>query len=382
MEIERVMKPHELSEKKFTKKELVEMWKRPVERQYNIALTKMMECINETKGDITLCISGGKDSSLLADMYCDLISQSPYKDIPVKLAFANTTNETSAILNHVYGTIDYLIDKYGVSIDFQEVKPPNNLTWAKFVLENGLPLISKTQAKAIRYIKRDMARTGCDYETVLKYANQTMKSVNELRDIGFSDSGIISLTGYRTSKGEFGKMFMASKIWLPMANCSEDITEQCCVKIKEAALNSLPGTNVMSGEQASESRMRESVYLKTGCNIRLPNGEYKSKPFGAMTKDGILFALKYRGTPICSDYGEIVKDENGCYRCTKAQRTGCALCGFGCQYDTERFVRLQETEPAKVNFAFKPKSQGGAGYKEAIEYMNEYCGTKVVIPEV
>ena len=101
-----------------------------------------------------------------------------------------------------------------------------------------------------------------------------------------------------------------------------------------------------------------------------------------MTKDGILFALKYRGTPICSDYGEIVKDENGCYRCTKAQRTGCALCGFGCQYDTERFVRLQETEPAKVNFAFKPKSQGGAGYKEAIEYMNEYCGTKVVIPEV
>ena len=137
----------------------------------------------------------------------------------------------------------------------------------------------------------------------------------------------------------------------------------------------------MTGEQASESKMREEAYLKTGCNIRLPNGEYKSKPFGAMTRDGVLFALKYRNTPICSDYGEIVKDENG-YRCTKAQRTGCALCGFGCQYDIERFVRLQETEPAKVNFAFKPKSIGGAGFKEAIEYMNEYCGTKVVIPKI
>ena len=83
-----------MNEKIFTKKDLTEMWKRPVERQYNIALTKMMECINETKGDITLCVSGGKDSTLLADMYCELISQSPFKDVPVSLAFANTTNYT------------------------------------------------------------------------------------------------------------------------------------------------------------------------------------------------------------------------------------------------------------------------------------------------
>lgn len=371
----------EILTKQFTKKELMEMWKRPVGRQYNVAISKMLEAISETKGDITLCVSGGKDSSLLADMYCEIISQTPYKEFPVKLAFANTTNETSAILEFVYEFNNYLKEKYGINIDFKEVTPPNNITWARFILENGLPLISKAQAKAIRYVKRDMVRTNCDYDTILKYANQTMKSVNELRDIGFSDSGILSLTGYATSKEKFGKCFMISKKWMPMVNCEVDLTEQCCVKIKEAALNSLPSKNVMTGEQAQESKMREESYLKTGCNIQLPGG-YKSKPFGAMTKDGVLFALKYRGTPICSDYGEIVKDEKGCFRCTKAQRTGCALCGFGCQYDTERFVRLQETEPAKVNFAFKPKSQGGAGYKEAIEHMNEYCGTKVIIPQI
>ena len=315
-----------MSDKIFTKKDLVEMWKRPVERQYNIALTKMLECINDTKGDITLCISGGKDSALLADMYCDLISKSPFKDIPVKLAFANTTNETSAILKFINEFISYLQEKYGVAIEFQEVVPPNKLTWARFVLENGLPLISKAQAKAIRYIKRDMIKTGCDYETVIKYANQTIESVNELRDIGFTPSGIISLTGYVTSKEKFGKCFTVSKKWLPMVNCAENLTDQCCVKIKEAALKSLPSKNIMSGEQASESKMREEVYLKTGCNIRLPNGGYKSKPFGAMTRDGVLFSLQYRGTPLCSDYGNIIKDENG-YRCTKAQRTGCALCG-------------------------------------------------------
>lgn len=248
-------------------------------------------------------------------------------------------------------------------------------------MENGIPLISKAQAKAIRYVKKDMKKTGCDYETVLRLQAPTIECVNELRDIGFSDTGILALTGYRTSKGDFGKLFMLSKVWTPMVNCEVDITDQCCIRIKEAALDSLKYKNVMTGEQAQESSMRTSVYLKTGCNIRLPNGDYKSKPFGAMTKDGVLYAIDYRQTPICSDYGAIVKDEKG-YRCTKSQRTGCALCGFGCQYDTDRFVRLQETEPAKVKFAFKPKKEGGAGFKEAIEYMNEYCGTKVKIPQI
>lgn len=370
-----------MAENVFTKKDLVEMWKRPVERQYNVAISKILECIRDTKGDITLCFSGGKDSALMADMYCELISQSSYADMPVNLAFANTTNETSSILKFNKEFKEYLVKKYGVKIEFNEFYPPNKLTWARFILENGIPLISKAQSKAIRYIKRDMLKTGCDYETVLKLANQNLHSVNTLKDIGFSDSGVLSLTGYVTSKDKFGKCFMISKKWLPMINCDENLTELCCVKIKEAAMTNLPSKNIMTGEQASESKMRAAYYLKTGCNVRLPNGEYKSKPFGSMTKDGVLFALQYRKTPICSDYGEIVKDDTG-YCCTKAQRTGCALCGFGCQYDTERFVRLQETEPAKVKFAFKPKTEGGAGFKEAIEYMNEYCGTKVKIPQI
>lgn len=363
----------------FTKEELVEMWERPVERQYNIAISKILECINETKGNVTLCFSGGKDSSLLADMYCSVISQTKYKDVPVKLAFANTTNETSANLRHVFSFVEYLKTKYGVAIDFNEVRPKT--VWAKFIKERGLPLISKEQAKAIRHIKTDMKKTGCDYETVIKLSSPTIKSVRELRDIGFSASGILSLTGYVSSRDSFGKKFVLSKIWRPMLFCEVDLSELCCLHVKEMPLDKLGGLNRMSGEQAIESQRRTDAYLKTGCNIRLPDGGYKSKPFGSMTTDGILYALQYRQTPLCSDYGNIIKDENG-YRCTKAQRTGCALCGFGCQYDTERFVRLQETEPAKVKFAFKPKSEGGAGYKEAIEHMNEYCGTKVIIPKV
>lgn len=368
-------------ETRITRKELSEMWKRPVERQYNVAISKMLEAINETEGDIVLSFSGGKDSALMADMYCELISQNESIGNSVNIAFANTTIETNAIIKYVREFIKHLEQKYRVAVNFIEVKPPKNLTWARFVLDNGIPLISKQQAKVIRVVKRDMNNTGCDYETVIKLSTPNMHSVNELKDIGFSDTSVLALTGYKTSKDTFGKNFKLSKKWFPMLTCPVDLTEQCCVRIKEAALNNLPNKNIMTGEQAQESELRTKTYLETGCNIRLPDGKYKSKPFGSMTKDGVLFALQYRQTPICSDYGDIVKDKNG-YRCTKAPRTGCALCGFGCQYDTERFVRLQETEPAKIKFAFKPKAEGGAGYKEAIEHMNEYCGTKVKIPQI
>lgn len=36
----------------FTKKDLIEMWKRPVERQYNIAMTKIFEAIKDTGGTL------------------------------------------------------------------------------------------------------------------------------------------------------------------------------------------------------------------------------------------------------------------------------------------------------------------------------------------
>lgn len=366
----------------YTKAQLVEMWKRPVERQYNIAISKILEAIRDTAGEITICFSGGKDSALLLDMYCDLLRSTPFADKPVKVTFADTTNETSAMRQFIKEYIPYISNKYGVHIEFETVKPRNGLTWASFVKENGIPLISKAQSKVVRTVKLDMQATGCDFETVKRLARQDESAVKELFDIGFSKTGVLALTGWVSKRQQFGKHFMLSKKWLPMVGCEIDLTHLCCVNIKESALDSVNDGNRMTGEQAAESKTREAVYLKTGCNARMADGNYTSKPFGAMTKDGILFAIDFRGTPICSDYGSIEKDADGHYRCTKAQRTGCALCGFGCQYDTERFVRLQETEPAKIRFAFKPKAEGGAGYKEAIEYMNEYCGTKVLIPQL
>ena len=158
-------------------------------------------------------------------------------------------------------------------------------------------------------------------------------------------------------------------------------TKQDLVRMTSEPLSRLEFPNTLTGEQAVESKNREISWLKNGCNYKLPNGGYKSKPLSAVSLDAVLYALNYKKTPICSDYGEIICTKTG-YKCSKAQRTGCALCGFGIKFDQDRFVRLQKTDESKVAFAFKPKSQGGLGYKETCEYLNEYCGTKIKIPTV
>lgn len=85
----------------FTKKDLQEMWKRPVEQQYTVAMSKILEAIQDTEGNIAICFSGGKDSSLLLDMFCEIWASTEYVTTPIKVEFANTTNETSAMLKFI-----------------------------------------------------------------------------------------------------------------------------------------------------------------------------------------------------------------------------------------------------------------------------------------
>jgi 3'-phosphoadenosine 5'-phosphosulfate sulfotransferase (PAPS reductase)/FAD synthetase len=207
--------------------------------------------------------------------------------------------------------------------------------------------------------------------------------------MGLSDTTVLALTGWSCNRDDFGTGFMLAKQWLPLLDLKRvtgiSLSEKCCEILKKEPIARLNYPNIMTGEQAVESKNREHAWLKKGCNYVLPDGSVKSKPLGAVSLDAVLYAIKTREVPICADYGEIetyCKKGKECYRCTKAQRTGCALCGFGIKKDPDRFVRLQETEPAKIKVAFKPFNEGGLGFKEMCEYLNEYCKTKIIIPDV
>lgn len=364
---------------KYTKSELLRLQGRPFGEQFNTAVTRMIEAIKETNGDIMVSFSGGKDSALLLDLYCDIAS-GLFGITDVHVGYADTTNETKAMREYVPWFIDRCEKKYGVKIHITTTRPKNNVTFASVVKERGIPFISKQTAGMVRKTKDSMKAAGVTYEDVLQHAKATISSRDALREMGLSDSAVLALTGWSCNKNGFGKAFTLAKQWLPLLNCDIPLTERCCSILKEEPLAMLQYPNVMTGEQANESRNRETEWMKNGCNYSIPSGGYKSKPFGSLSAQAILYGIHFRKIPLSPDYGELILCGD-CFKCTKAQRTGCALCGFGIKFDPERFVRLQETEPNKVAWAFKPRSEGGAGYRELCEYSNEYCKTKIVIPE-
>lgn len=368
----------------FQKADLIKMIKEPLPRQYLRIQAKILEAINMTKGDIVICFSGGKDSALILDMYCEILSKMGIQKT-VNVAWANTTNETIEMLKYVGGFISYLKAKYGLNIELHEVKPANNDTIVTVMRREGLPFVSKMVAGTLRKITNDMESKGITYEDVKDLHKPTIQCRDALREMGLSDTTVLGFTGWSCKRGDFGKAFVLPQQWMPLLNIKkvtgENIffSEKCCDILKKEPLSRLDFPNTMTGEQAVESQTRENSWLSNGCNYKLPNGNIKSKPLGAVSLQAVLYGLHYRRTPICADYGEVICTKTG-YKCTKAKRTGCSLCGFGIKFDEDRFVRLQKTEEAKVAFAFKPKSQGGLGYLETCEYLNEYCGTKIKIP--
>ena len=375
----------------FTKKDLITMINQPYEMQYQRILTKTIEAVNWTKGDMVVCFSGGKDSALMLDMYCEVIQMFGLTHIPIKVAWANTTNETTAMRNFVPFFIKRCEQKYGVKIEFEEVTPANKQNIITVMKNEGLPFISKNVSSIVRKVTKDMEKNGVTYDDIKDLHKPTIQCRDALREMGLSNTTVLAMTGWSCNLGDFGTSFVLAQQWMPLLNIKnvtgENIrfSEKCCSILKKEPISRLNYPNVMTGEQAAESRDREFAWLKTGCNHRFPDGAVRSKPLGSVSLDAILYSIKYREIPICSDYGNIeeyMKCDKKCYRCTEAQRTGCALCGFGIKKDPERFVRLQKTEPTKVAFAFKPISQGGLGYKEVCEYTNEYCKTKIVIPDI
>ena len=146
------------------------------------------------------------------------------------------------------------------------------------------------------------------------------------------------------------------------------VSDKCCYYLKEKPCNDYAkqsGRYPYMGLMASEGGRRQKALMIHGCNY-ISTGTKRSCPFATFQRDDILrLAIEmnqwYRnhtdlfpgidGKPIESIipeiYGEIVRDENGNLRTTKAQRTGCSMCGFGIQKEKRphRFDLLFERNP-------------------------------------
>lgn len=159
------------------------------------------------------------------------------------------------------------------------------------------------------------------------------------------------LNGYMGRNGKIIKDGTIPKKYQHLIYAPFELSEKCCINTKEAPLTQFEkktGKKPITGELASESKNRQNNYLKHGCIMHKSNRD-KCTPLGFWTSQDIMECIYKYKIKIPSIYGEVIKLEDGSYKFSGEQRTGCETCGFGIMFDKDRFERLRERKPALFN---------------------------------
>lgn len=155
------------------------------------------------------------------------------------------------------------------------------------------------------------------------------------------------------------------------------VSDKCCYYLKEKPCSDYAkqtGLFPYSGLMASEHGRREKALMVYGCNYISP-GTKRSCPFATFSRQDLLQLALDLHVPVPEIYGEIVRNPDGTLRTTKAQRTGCSMCGFGIHLEKRphRFDRLWEQSPGEwemwMNHVDKLPDGSWYGWGHVLDYI-------------
>jgi len=225
------------------------------------------------------------------------------------------------------------------------------------IREHGYPVISKEKANKIQLLQ-----------------NPTEKNVTVRHAIMTGETG--KQGGYR--KGT--RMKLPQK-WLNLFGGPENerygtsyktapfkVSGDCCYYMKERPCNIYAketGRSPYMGLMASEGGQRQKALMKNGCNY-YGKTVTRSCPFAIFTRQDLLQLALDVDAPVPADYGKIARRPDGTLYTTRAQRTGCTMCGFGIHLEKRphRFDRLREDNPKEWHFWMHEM-----GWGEVLDYI-------------
>ena len=170
----------------------------------------------------------------------------------------------------------------------------------------------------------------------------------------------------------YGNRFSMSK-WRWLRDSDIPISHKCCNIMKKKPAKKFErktGLHPIVATMASESALRRTKWLRTGCNA-FDTKRPMSTPMAFWTEQDVLQYIKRFGLNYATVYGDIVENERGKLCTTGCDRIGCMVCGFGAHSEKEpnRFQRLKQTHPSVWNWAMKSWDSGGLGMREVLEYI-------------
>ena len=399
-----------------TIQDLQQMQACPLDVKILLTKSRIRQWINEYGEDgVYISFSGGKDSTVLLD----LVRQ----DYPnVKAMFVDVPTQYPELKEFVK-TFD--------NVDI--VRP--KITFMQVCEKYGFPLISKEVSECVsgarKYLTRLMAENSLNQPT-----NQPIRyeySYNKLCGLGKyqrNDKGGGRTTSIENSEelanmpqrlaivlGKYDEWYQVRKGNIPREDGNRsifsqekykffldapfEISNRCCNVMKKEPAHKYykeTGRKPIIATMASESRLRTQKWIQSGCNgfnLTIPT----STPMSFWTEQDVLLYIKTHNLPICSVYGEVVRDYDGTdniegqmdlseldeslgvfdtgrplLKTTGCSRTGCVLCGFGCHLEKEgegRFELLKKTHP-KLYGLLDVVENNGVTMREAVDWINEH----------
>ena len=164
-----------------------------------------------------------------------------------------------------------------------------------------------------------------------------------------------------------------------------NVSDKCCYYLKEKPCNDYAresGRFPYMGLMASEGGRRQKALMIHGCNY-IGKTTKRSCPFAIFNRQDLLRLALELDVPVPEIYGEIVQDSDVTLRTTKAQRTGCSMCGFGIHMETRphRFDLLYQTNPEEWNMWMNHIIQREDGSWYGWGHVLDYIGVEWQFPE-
>lgn len=324
--------------------DLAQMQNLPLKGKKIMSKQRIVQWFEYWHGEVYVSFSGGKDSTVLADLCAQVCQEYGYT---LYLLFVNTGLEYPEIQKFVKTFAEWLRMQYGIEVVLDIVRP--KMRFDEVLRKYGYPVFSKEIALKIEYGRKAISRGDEEKAQRYLYGKRIKPKTGEI----------------------YNHMGLSEKALDFALNSDIPASNMCCSVMKKRPAKKYEketGRKPFIGTLAEESRLRYSKWLKSGCNAFKENRP-TSQPLSFWTEQDILHYIKKYNVPYCSVYGDIVVDTDdddqinlidylGCYeeedrlKTTGCDRTGCIFCMFGCHLEKEpnRFQRLKETHPKQYNY--------------------------------
>lgn len=157
------------------------------------------------------------------------------------------------------------------------------------------------------------------------------------------------------------------------------VSSKCCYYLKEKPCedwakehNSVPYLGLM----ASEGGRRAKSLKINGCNY-FGKSTIRSALFAIFKRQDLLQLAMDLNVPVPEIYGKIERKPDGTLYTTKAQRTGCSMCGFGIHMEKRphRFDLLRERNEKEWAFWMYEMGWGHVLDYIGVDWENKYIST-------